>query len=136
MTARMIDAAEAERIGLINRVVPAEELEQANRVMATLQLPGDGGLLQPCSRGERPTGWWPACQVRAPHPPLLTLRAQASHPTSPSTPHSSPPTPRSPPGAHLLRSNGFLRTGVGGTGRHAGARRFSQEAQYEPTATW
>lgn len=29
MTARMIDAAEAQRIGLINRVVPADELEEA-----------------------------------------------------------------------------------------------------------
>jgi enoyl-CoA hydratase/carnithine racemase len=33
MTARMIDAVEAERIGLINRVVPAEELEQATETL-------------------------------------------------------------------------------------------------------
>jgi len=33
MTARLIDADEAERIGLINRVVPAEELEQATQAL-------------------------------------------------------------------------------------------------------
>jgi enoyl-CoA hydratase/carnithine racemase len=33
MTARTIDAAEAERIGLINRVVPREELEQATQAL-------------------------------------------------------------------------------------------------------
>jgi enoyl-CoA hydratase/carnithine racemase len=33
MTARTIDAAEAERIGLINRVVPAGELEQATQAL-------------------------------------------------------------------------------------------------------
>jgi enoyl-CoA hydratase/carnithine racemase len=33
MTARLIDAAEAERIGLVNRVVPAEELEQATQAL-------------------------------------------------------------------------------------------------------
>jgi enoyl-CoA hydratase/carnithine racemase len=34
MTARMIDAAEAHRIGLVNRVVPAEELEAATQTLA------------------------------------------------------------------------------------------------------
>jgi enoyl-CoA hydratase/carnithine racemase len=33
MTAKMIDAAEAERIGLINRVVPVEQLEAATQVL-------------------------------------------------------------------------------------------------------
>jgi enoyl-CoA hydratase/carnithine racemase len=33
MTARMIDAAEAQRIGLVNRVVPAEELEAATQAL-------------------------------------------------------------------------------------------------------
>jgi enoyl-CoA hydratase/carnithine racemase len=33
MTARTIDAAEAHRIGLVNRVVPAEELETASQVL-------------------------------------------------------------------------------------------------------
>ncbi len=33
MTARTIDAAEAHRIGLVNRVVPAEELETATQVL-------------------------------------------------------------------------------------------------------
>ena len=33
MTARTIDATEAERIGLVNRVVPAEELEQATQAL-------------------------------------------------------------------------------------------------------
>lgn len=33
MTARMIEATEAERIGLVNRVVPAEELEQATQAL-------------------------------------------------------------------------------------------------------
>jgi enoyl-CoA hydratase/carnithine racemase len=33
MTARTIDAAEAERIGLINRVVPADELEAATQAL-------------------------------------------------------------------------------------------------------
>jgi enoyl-CoA hydratase/carnithine racemase len=33
MTAKTIDAAEAERIGLVNRVVPAEELEQATQTL-------------------------------------------------------------------------------------------------------
>jgi enoyl-CoA hydratase/carnithine racemase len=33
MTARMIDAAEAHRIGLVNRVVPAEELEAATQAL-------------------------------------------------------------------------------------------------------
>jgi enoyl-CoA hydratase/carnithine racemase len=33
MTARLLDAAEAERIGLVNRVVPAEELEQATQTL-------------------------------------------------------------------------------------------------------
>jgi enoyl-CoA hydratase/carnithine racemase len=33
MTARLIDATEAERIGLVNRVVPAEELEQATQAL-------------------------------------------------------------------------------------------------------
>ena len=34
MTAGMIDAAEAHRIGLVNRVVPAEELEAATQTLA------------------------------------------------------------------------------------------------------
>jgi enoyl-CoA hydratase/carnithine racemase len=33
MTARLIDASEAHRIGLVNRVVPAEELEQATQAL-------------------------------------------------------------------------------------------------------
>jgi enoyl-CoA hydratase/carnithine racemase len=33
MTARMIDASEAHRIGLVNRVVPAEELEAATQAL-------------------------------------------------------------------------------------------------------
>jgi enoyl-CoA hydratase/carnithine racemase len=33
MTARMIDAAEAHRIGLVNRVVPVEELESATQTL-------------------------------------------------------------------------------------------------------
>jgi enoyl-CoA hydratase/carnithine racemase len=33
MTARLIDAAEAHRIGLVNRVVPAAELEQATQAL-------------------------------------------------------------------------------------------------------
>ncbi len=33
MTARLIDATEAHRIGLVNRVVPAEELEQATQAL-------------------------------------------------------------------------------------------------------
>jgi len=33
MTARLIDAAEARRIGLVNRVVPAEELETATQAL-------------------------------------------------------------------------------------------------------
>jgi enoyl-CoA hydratase/carnithine racemase len=33
MTAKTIDAAEAERIGLVNRVVPAEDLEQATQTL-------------------------------------------------------------------------------------------------------
>jgi enoyl-CoA hydratase/carnithine racemase len=38
MTARMIDAAEAHRIGLVNRVVPAEELEQATQALVDEML--------------------------------------------------------------------------------------------------
>jgi enoyl-CoA hydratase/carnithine racemase len=34
MTANLIDAAEAHRIGLVNRVVPAEELERATQALA------------------------------------------------------------------------------------------------------
>jgi enoyl-CoA hydratase/carnithine racemase len=33
MTARTIDAAEAHRIGLVNRVVPAEELDAATQAL-------------------------------------------------------------------------------------------------------
>jgi enoyl-CoA hydratase/carnithine racemase len=38
MTARLIDATEAERIGLVNRVVPAEELEAATNALVDEML--------------------------------------------------------------------------------------------------
>lgn len=38
MTARLIDATEAERIGLVNRVVPVEELEQATNALVEEML--------------------------------------------------------------------------------------------------
>ena len=52
LTGRMMDAAEAERSGLVSRVVPAARLvEEALKVAATIAaLSAPGGL---CGQGER-----------------------------------------------------------------------------------
>ena len=129
LTGRRVDAAEAERIGFVNRVVPAGELDAAVAELAA----GAGGEVER-RRAPRPRRVLRGVGPAAPRPPSsCCTRCSPCTRSSRTPPRASPPSPRS---ASRRGRTAERASGSGRVERVPGGRGRAKVARRRPPRRW